>query len=76
MQFQSDERIAAEKAATEFYDVLERIGVILDDIHIDEPCKRCASEERRIKVCLGNLHVDDVKGYAEIIEDLIKRSGA
>ena len=67
MQFQSDERIAAEEAATRFYKALEFLGVMLDDIHIDEPCKRCA-ESRKIKVCLGNLHVDDVERYAENLE--------
>lgn len=72
--FQSEERTEAEDAAIKFYRALERIGVELYDIHIDEPCARCvgASKERGIRVALGDLGVDDVRKYADIIERLTK----
>jgi hypothetical protein len=73
VQFQSDDRIQAEEAATKLYEVLERIGVVLDDIHIDEPCIRC-STVTDIKVGLGGLHVDDVEKFTEIIEGLSRRA--
>ena len=72
MQFQSDDRIQAEELATKLYVAFEEIGVVFDDIHIDEPCSRCTSVTE-IKVNLGGLYLDDVRKYTEIIEELGKR---
>ncbi|WP_405686406.1 hypothetical protein OG204_20850 [Streptomyces sp. NBC_01387] len=58
----TDEREAAEEAATAFVNALRRLHVDLDDVVIVEPCDAC--KRTTYMLTLGSISVDEAAQYA------------